>query len=114
MGLGLGLGLGVGFGLGLDLCGIREAAVAGSVCFQVPLASAVAVILCSPSMTVVTTVPAATKPQTTASLGLACRTMWVAVHVGGVGGVGGRGWPCMVLHVWPWVGGVGDRAGPRG
>ena len=20
----------------------------------------------------------------------------------------------MVLHVWPWVGGVGDRAGPRG
>ena len=85
MGLGLGLGLGLGFGLGLDLCGIREAAVAGSVCFQVPLASAVAVILCSPSMTVVTTVPAATKPQTTASLGLACSTMWVAVHVGGVG-----------------------------
>ena len=86
--------LGLGLGLGLDLCGIREAAVAGSVCFQVPLASAVAVILCTPSMTVVTTVPAATKPQTTASLGLACSTMWVAVHVGG------RGWRWVAWVAW--------------
>jgi hypothetical protein len=69
----------------LKLCGVREAVVAGSDCFQVPLASAAVVILCAPSIIVVTTVPAATKPQTTACLGLAptslgpwvvaCRTM---------------------------------------
>ena len=57
--------------------------VAGSVCFHTPLASAV-VIISAPSMVVVTKVPAAAKPQTTAFCGALqqAATSWVGQDVG--------------------------------